>query len=138
MSAPDYFAAHASSEHEQLRLQGLELTWDPITHRRLLSAGFGEGQCALVVGAGRGSITRLLAELTGTRVVAANLDPRFLERSDPARLAFASQSLQLVAGNAIAAGSITAAERDAALELIADQHISVVSPTLFGAVAHRP
>ena len=60
------------------------------------------------------------------------------ERSDPARLAFASQSLQLVAGNAIAAGSITAAERDAALELIADQHISVVSPTLFGAVAHLP
>jgi hypothetical protein len=31
MSAPDYFAAHALSEHEQLRLQGLELTWDPIT-----------------------------------------------------------------------------------------------------------
>lgn len=70
MSAPDYFAAHALSEHEQLRLQGLELTWDPITHRRLLAAGIGEGQRPLA--------------------------------------------------------------------LIADQHISMVSPTLFGAVAHLP
>ena len=43
MSAPDYFAAHALSEHEQFRLQGLELTWDPITHRRLLAAGVGDG-----------------------------------------------------------------------------------------------
>ncbi len=60
------------------------------------------------------------------------------ERSDPARLAFASQSLRLLAANAIAAGAITAAEREAALELIADQHISLVSPTLFGAVAHLP
>ena len=47
------------------------------------------------------------------------------ERADPARLAFASQSLELVAGNAVAAGSITAAERDAAL-------------ALFAAVAHLP
>ncbi|MCS5699426.1 methyltransferase domain-containing protein [Cyanobium sp. FGCU-52] len=264
MSATDYFAAHASSEQEQLRLQGLELTWDPITHRRLLAAGVGEGQRALVVGAGRGSITRLLAELTGTRVVAADVDPRFLDpadpryeirrlditdptvlpgerfdvihcrfllmhlgdplavlrtlarcltpsgfllveepnmhtwaaadpsqpgadllsrviscalqateaagvwrnaigprlpsllsqaglrvsacegtcfladRSDPARHAFATQSLQLVAANAIAAGSLTAPELQAALGLLRDQQISVVSPTLFGAVAHRP
>lgn len=264
MSAPDYFAGHESSADEQLRLQGLELTWDPTTRRRLLAAGVGQGHRALVVGAGRGSVTRLLAELTGTRVVAADLDPRFLdpadsryeirqlditdpavlpgerfdvihcrfllmhlgdplavlrtlarcltptgfvlveepdmrtwaaadpsqpgadllnrvissalqateaagvwrnalgprlpsllnqaglrvsacegacfvsERSDPARLAFASQSLRLVAATAIAVGSITAAEREAALELIGDQHISVVSPTLFGAVAHLP
>jgi hypothetical protein len=60
------------------------------------------------------------------------------ECADPARLAFARQSLQLVAGNALAAGSITASEREAALALIADQHISVLSPTLFGAVAHLP
>ncbi len=58
------------------------------------------------------------------------------DRADPARLAFATRSLQLVAANAIAAGSITAADLEAALELLADQHISVVSPTLFGAVAH--
>ena len=70
MSTPTYFAAHTVSADEQLRLQGLELTWDPITHRRLLAAGVGEGQRALA--------------------------------------------------------------------LIADQHISVVSPTLFGAVAHLP
>jgi hypothetical protein len=70
MSAPDYFAAHTVSADEQLRLQGLELTWDPFTHRRLLAAGVGEGQRALA--------------------------------------------------------------------LNADQHISVVSPTLFAAVAHLP
>lgn len=73
----------ASTEHEQLRLQGLELTWDPVTHRRLLAAGVGEGQRCLLVGAGRGSITRLLSELTGTPVVAVDLDPRFLDPTDP-------------------------------------------------------
>ena len=70
MSTPTYFAAHTVSADEQLRLQGLGLTWDPITHLRLLAAGVGEGQRALA--------------------------------------------------------------------LIADQQISVVSPTLFGAVAHLP
>jgi hypothetical protein len=70
LNGPTYFAAHTVSADEQLGLQGLELTWDPITHLRLLAAGVGEGQRAL--------------------------------------------------------------------ELIADQHISVVSPTLFGAVAHLP
>jgi len=264
MSGPEYFAAHAPSAQENLRLEGLELTWDPITRRRLLDAGIVEGRSCLVVGAGRGSITRLLAELTGTRVVALDLDPRFLdpadpryairqlditdptvlsgerfdvihcrfllmhlsdplavlrtlarcltptgfllveepdmhtwaaadpsqpgadglsrvircalqateaagvwrnaigprlprllsqaglrvsacegtcfvsERSDPARLAFASQSLQLVAANAITAGSLTPPELDTALGLIRDQRISVVSPTLFGALAHLP
>lgn len=262
MSSPEYFAAHAAAADEQLRLQGLELTWDPVTHRRLLAAGVGEGQRALVVGAGRGSITRLLAELTGTRVVAADLDPRFLDpadpryeirqlditeptaltgewfdvihcrfllmhlpdplavlrtlarcltpsgfllveepdmhtwaaadpsqsgaallnrvigsalqateaagvwrnaigprlpsllsqaglrvsacegtcfvgdRADPARLAFASRSLQLIAANALSAGAITATDIEAALDLIRDQSISIRSPTLFGAVAH--
>jgi hypothetical protein len=74
----------------------------------------------------------------GLRVSACEGTCFVSERADPARLAFASQSLQLVAGNAIAAGSITAADLEGALELLRDQHISVLSPTLFGAVAHLP
>lgn len=78
-----YFAAHAPDAEEQLRLQGLEMLWDPVTRRRLLAAGIRTGQRCLEVGAGRGSVARLLAELTGTRVVAVDSDPRFLDPEDP-------------------------------------------------------
>lgn len=82
MPSPVYFAAQAPDAQEQLRLQGLEMLWDPITRSRLLEAGLGPGQRCLEVGAGRGSVACVMAELTGSRVVAVDRDPRFLDPQD--------------------------------------------------------
>jgi SAM-dependent methyltransferase len=82
MSKPDYFAAQNPSPEEQLRLRGLEMLWDPVTRRRLIAAGIGESQRCLEVGAGGGSVARMMAELTQTRVVAGDMDPRFLDPGD--------------------------------------------------------
>jgi SAM-dependent methyltransferase len=82
MSTPDYFAADAPDSEEQLRLQGLEMLWDPVTRRRLLEAGLGEGQRCLELGAGRGSVARMMAECTDTRVIAVDRDPRYLDPTD--------------------------------------------------------
>jgi len=82
MSAPDYFATHAPTVEEQLRLKGLEMLWDPVTRRRLIAAGIAPGQRCLEAGAGGGSVTRMMAELTHTRVVAVDMNPRFLDPTD--------------------------------------------------------
>ena len=58
------------------------MLWDPVTRRRLIAAGIGMGQRCLEVGAGGGSVARMMAELTGTRVVAVDMDPRFLDPGD--------------------------------------------------------
>jgi SAM-dependent methyltransferase len=82
MSAPRYFAAHAGDE-ERLRIAGLETLYDPFTRRRLQAAGLAAGQRCLEVGAGAGSVARMMAERTETRVVAVDMDPRFLDPQDP-------------------------------------------------------
>lgn len=81
MSSTPYFAAQAGGE-ERLRLAGIEALYDATTLRRLLSAGLRAGQRCLELGAGGGSVARMLAEHTGTRVVAVDMDPRFLDRQD--------------------------------------------------------
>ena len=81
MTVTPYFAAHAGAE-ERLRIAGLEALYDGTSKRRLLAAGLARGHRCLELGAGAGSVARMLAELSGTRVVAVDLDPRFLDPQD--------------------------------------------------------
>lgn len=66
-------------ERERLRL--LEAWLDPLTARHLDALGIGPGWRCLEVGAGSGSVARIMAERVGEsgRVVAADIDTRFLD-----------------------------------------------------------
>ncbi|MGA9374376.1 MAG: class I SAM-dependent methyltransferase [Mycobacterium sp.] len=75
-----YFAADAEADDELARLKLLEAVCDPWTFRYLDGIGVRKGWRCLEVGAGAGSVVRWLSERVGSagRVVAADLDPRFL------------------------------------------------------------
>jgi SAM-dependent methyltransferase len=75
-----YVLAEVDMATEDGRLEMLELWHDPGTTRRLDQLGVQSGWHCLEVGAGRGSITRWLADRVGPAgcVVAADIDPRFL------------------------------------------------------------
>jgi SAM-dependent methyltransferase len=77
-----------SWEDERARLAGLEAVLDPGTTRILTGLGVGEGWHCLEVGGGGGSVTQWLCERVGAsgRVVATDLDPRFLEEIDAPNL----------------------------------------------------
>lgn len=68
-------------EQAQRRLSLLHAVHDPMTFARLERIGVGPGWRAFVPGAGAGSIARWLAALVapGGRVLATDIDPRFLE-----------------------------------------------------------
>jgi len=67
---------------EQTRLKLLEEFHDPLTTNQLDAIGVGEGWRCLDVGAGGGSVTRMLAERVGRTgsVLAVDLDTSLLER----------------------------------------------------------
>jgi SAM-dependent methyltransferase len=71
-----------SPEVEQARLRLLEEYHDPLTAGQLNAIGVSEGWRCLDVGAGGGSVTRMLAERVGSTgsVLAVDLDPSLLER----------------------------------------------------------
>lgn len=73
-----------SSDDELTRLQALERLNDPATIAHLEAVGVGPGWTCLEIGGGAGSITRWLCDRVGPdgRVVATDLDVRFLERID--------------------------------------------------------
>ena len=75
-----YFAADAEADDELARLKLLEALCDPWTFRCLAGIGVRQGWRCLEVGAGAGSVVRWLSDRLGVagRVVAADLDPRFL------------------------------------------------------------
>ena len=75
-----YFAADAEADDELARLKLLEALCDPWTFRHLDGVGVRQGWRCLEVGAGAGSVVRWLSERVGPtgKVVAADLDPRFL------------------------------------------------------------
>ena len=75
-----YFAADAEADEELARLKLLEAVCDPWTFRHLDGIGIRQGWRCLEVGAGAGSVVRWLSDRLGVagRVVAADLDPRFL------------------------------------------------------------
>ena len=90
--------APASTEHRYLfdnawqvqrqRLAALEAMLDPGTIRHLEARGVGDGWRCLEVGAGGGSIAEWLCQRVGRRgrVVATDLDTRFLEAIDQPNL----------------------------------------------------
>ena len=70
-----------SPDIERARLRLLEEYHDPLTSSQLDAIGVGEGWRCLDVGAGGGSVTRMLADRVGSAgsVLAVDLDPRLLE-----------------------------------------------------------
>jgi SAM-dependent methyltransferase len=81
-SPPDrYFAADADADLERERLRLLGQLMNPMTTGRLDRLGVGRGWRCLEVGAGDGSVALWLAGRVGPtgRVVATDIDPRFLE-----------------------------------------------------------
>jgi SAM-dependent methyltransferase len=79
-----YWAASQDATWERRRLELLEARYDGLTFRRLDALGSFVGWSCLEVGAGAGSVTRFLAERVGPdgRVVATDIDPRFLGAGD--------------------------------------------------------
>jgi SAM-dependent methyltransferase len=77
----DYWFATAPAAAERRRLELLEARYDPLTVRRLETVGVAAGWSCLEVGAGAGSVACWLAGRVGPtgRVVATDLDPRFLD-----------------------------------------------------------
>jgi SAM-dependent methyltransferase len=75
-------------EKERDRLGGLEAVYDSYSTQRLAALGVAEGWQCLEVGFGAGGIARLLADQVGStgRVVATDLDPRFLDGHGRANL----------------------------------------------------
>jgi SAM-dependent methyltransferase len=69
---------------ERERLAGIEAMWDPGTERHCEALGLVEGWRCLEVGAGGGAIVEWLARRVGPggRVVATDLDTRFLDALD--------------------------------------------------------
>jgi len=79
-----YVGANVPAEIEGKRLHALEEMGDPRTRHRLERLGIRSGWRCLEVGAGRGSVARWMAEQVGPtgRVVASDIDPRFLTAID--------------------------------------------------------
>jgi SAM-dependent methyltransferase len=75
------FAQQSSPDVERARLRLLEKYHDPLTAGQLDAVGVGEGWRCLDVGAGGGSVTRMLSERVGRTgsVLAVDLDTSLLE-----------------------------------------------------------
>lgn len=80
-----YWAATEPAAAERRRLELLQARYDPLTMGRLERLGPAAGWSCLEVAAGAGSVARWLADRVGPtgRVVATDLDPRFLDTSLP-------------------------------------------------------
>ncbi|MGQ0466570.1 MAG: methyltransferase domain-containing protein [Sporichthyaceae bacterium] len=82
--SPGYLHAETAFDVERERLRLLEGRYDAVTRARLAMAGPLDGRACLEVGAGAGSVALVLADAVGPdgRVVALDLDPRFLSGLD--------------------------------------------------------
>jgi SAM-dependent methyltransferase len=74
--------------HELQRLRALEAQRDPETIRHLVELGVASGWRCLEIGPGAGSIAEWLCDAVGPKghVVAADIDPRFVQAIDRANL----------------------------------------------------
>jgi SAM-dependent methyltransferase len=88
LPTPDRYVFDNAWEHARHRLALLEQCADTSTIRRLRSMGIQPGWRCLEAGAGAGSIARWLCAKVGPtgRVIAADLDTRFLEQLDEPNL----------------------------------------------------
>jgi len=115
------------------RLRGMETLFDRYTTQCLLDLGVSEGWQCLEVGCGAGSIALWLAEHVGSsgRVVAVDLDTRFIEGHGKANLDLRQQNILT---GALADGAFDLAHARAVLEHIPDRQralermISTVRP----------
>jgi SAM-dependent methyltransferase len=85
----DYaLSQHAAPEVEKSRLRLLEESHDPLTIAQLDAIAVGEGWRCLDVGAGGGSVARILADRVGSSgsVVAVDLDTTLLEEAADERI----------------------------------------------------
>ncbi len=84
----NYIFDNAAEREAAERFSSLEVLHDPHTIRHLLSTGVGPGWQCLEIGGGSGSIGRWLADRVGPEghVLATDIDPRFLAKSDRANL----------------------------------------------------
>jgi SAM-dependent methyltransferase len=82
-------AQEGAEEFERARLGLLEQVCDPHTIRQMDAIGVGDGWRCLDVGAGAGSVTRMLAERVGDAgsVLAVDLDVRLLAPLEGGRIA---------------------------------------------------
>jgi SAM-dependent methyltransferase len=78
------YALDNSWQNAKRRLELLEQYLDPITKRRIIGLGVGNGTRCLEVGGGGGSIARWLCQLVGPSgsVVATDINTRFLDDID--------------------------------------------------------
>jgi SAM-dependent methyltransferase len=72
------YAYDAAWQQERARLAGIEALWDSGSRALLAELGAGPGWECLEVGAGGGALVEWLAA-QGARVVATDIDPRFVE-----------------------------------------------------------
>src|ERR687893_945919 len=88
LQAQDYYVFDNAWEHARHRLTLLEQCFDAGTIRRLQSLGVQSGWRCLEAGAGAGSVARWLCSRVGPtgRVLAADLDTRFLDHLDEPNL----------------------------------------------------
>jgi SAM-dependent methyltransferase len=83
-----YIFDNAAERETAQRFSSLEALHDGETTRHLLATGVGPGWRCLEIGGGNGSIGRWLADRVGEHgyVLATDIDPRFLARTDRANL----------------------------------------------------
>ena len=81
MSEQSYVFSETQITHERERLEALQSVFDAATHHHLEQIGIDSGWACLEVGAGAGSIMHWLCDCVGEsgRVVAVDIDPRFIE-----------------------------------------------------------
>lgn len=88
MSDLKYVFDNAKDREELKRLEAIEEEFDPGTRERLLSTGVKAGWRCLEVGAGAGSIAKWMSQNVQEegKVVALDINPRYLQSTIPANL----------------------------------------------------
>lgn len=107
-------------QKERDRLAGIESLFDSYSTRRLADVGVSEGWQCLEVGFGAGGVALWLAERVGStgRVVAVDLDPRFLDGHGRANLEVRKHD---VAADPLEEAAFDLAHARAVLDLVSDR-----------------
>ncbi len=107
-------------QKERDRLAGIESLFDSYSTRRLADVGVSEGWQCLEVGFGAGGVALWLAERVGStgRVVAVDLDPRFLDGHGRANLEVRKHD---VAADPLEEAAFDLAHARAVLDLVPDR-----------------
>ena len=96
MSDLKYVFDNSKDREELKRLEAIEGEFDPQTRERLLSTGVKAGWRCLEVGAGAGSIARWMSQRVQEegKVVALDINPRYLQSAVPVNLEFVTTDIR--------------------------------------------